>query len=168
MANVVWPPNAGGLSAASIVTLPNSLSVQVNALELDTTLSTNTSGAEVSRFVIKLLKAGASTNFYQFDPDTFTMSSGVAKIAFPNSSMFQDISFVNLNFTMFGDFVIGTSGALATGATRGFLQIPTCAGTPSGSLSGLVSGKAAMVLDTTGSKLWLSAVAGVWKGVVIA
>jgi hypothetical protein len=157
-----------GLGAASIVTQPNSNAVQVNALELDTTLSTATAGAEVSRFVIKLLKAGAAANYYQFDPDTFTMSSGVAKIAFPNSSMFQDISLVNLNFTMFGDMVVGASGALATSATRGFLQIPTCAGTPSGSLAGLTTGKAAMVLDTTGSKLWLSSVAGTWKGVVIA
>lgn len=158
----------GGLSAAQTVQLPNSVPALVTALELDTTLTTNTPGAEVSRWVIKLLKAGVSTNFYQFDPDTFTMSSGIAKIAFPNSSMFQDISLVNLNFTMFGDFVIGAAGALATNATRGFIQVPTCAGPPTGSLAGLTAGKAAFVYDTTNSKWWGSAVAGTWKGVVLA
>jgi hypothetical protein len=65
------------------------------------------------------------------------------------------------------DFVVGASAALATNATGGFLQIPTCAGTPTGTAH-LNTGKAAMILDTTANKLWLSSTAGTWKGVVIA
>ncbi len=79
----------------------------------------------------------------------------------------QNLSALPLFSGVQTDFVIGTAGANATTAVGGFLQIPTCAGTPTGTAH-LNTGKAAMVLDTTANKLWLSSTAGTWKGVVIA
>jgi hypothetical protein len=66
------------------------------------------------------------------------------------------------------DVVIGTNAALATNATAGFLQIPTCAGAPTGTVAALETGKVALVYDTTNNKLWVSAGGGTWKGVVLA
>lgn len=53
-----------------------------------------------------------------------------------------------------GSLSVGTSGAIATNATDGFLYIPTCAGTPTG-VPTAVSGKVAMVFDTTNNKLYI-------------
>jgi len=63
-----------------------------------------------------------------------------------------------------GNIVIGTA-ALSTTATDGFLYIPTCAGTPTGTPT-TYTGRAPMVLDTTNNKLYLYN--GGWKGVTIA
>lgn len=56
------------------------------------------------------------------------------------------------------DVIVSPAGALATNATTGFLRLPTCAGTPTGAAT-----NGAMVLDTTGSKLWLR-IGGAWVG----
>lgn len=64
-----------------------------------------------------------------------------------------------------GNVVVG-SAALATTATDGFLHIPTCAGTPTG-VPTAYTGRAPLVFDTTGSKLWVRT-GGTWKGVVVA
>ncbi len=52
-----------------------------------------------------------------------------------------------------GSVVIG-SAALATGATDGFLYIPTCAGTPTGAPTAF-TGRVAMIFDTTNSKFYI-------------
>lgn len=153
-----------GLSSTTIVQLPNATPTQVTALELDTTLTTNTPGAEVSRMVVKLLKAGVSTNCYQFDPDTLAMASGAGKVTFNgNCSVGTDAVFANMNLIANGDVVAGAVNAIATNATLGFLQIPTCAGTPTGTVARLVTGKACMVYDSTNFKIGLSLGGGVWK-----
>jgi hypothetical protein len=56
-----------------------------------------------------------------------------------------------------GDVRVGSS--LTTGATNGFLRIPTCAGTPTGVPAG---GTGSMVYDTTNNKLYIYN--GGWKG----
>lgn len=58
-----------------------------------------------------------------------------------------------------GNTVIGPGGALATTATDGFLHIPICAGTPTGTPT-TYSGKAAMVYDASNNKLYVYD--GVW------
>lgn len=50
--------------------------------------------------------------------------------------------------------IIG-NGAVATTATNGFLQINTCAGTPTGAPAGTVIGRAALVYDSTNKKLYV-------------
>src|SRR6185312_8748394 len=66
-----------------------------------------------------------------------------------------------------GNFVIGLSAALSTSATVGHLEIPTCAGTPTGTVV-VRSGKAAIIYDTTNNKLAVSPGGGVWKQVALA
>lgn len=53
-----------------------------------------------------------------------------------------------------GNIVCGKQAALATNATAGFLYIPTCAGTPSGTPTSY-TGKCALVFDTTNNKLYI-------------
>lgn len=57
---------------------------------------------------------------------------------------------------------IGGDGALATNAATGFLEIPSCAGTPTGTVVPR-SGKVALVYDSTNFKLGVSAGGGTWK-----
>lgn len=52
------------------------------------------------------------------------------------------------------NFVIGPQAALATTATDGFMHVPTCAGTPTGTPT-LFTGKVPLVYDTTGHILWV-------------
>jgi len=66
--------------------------------------------------------------------------------------------------TMQPSVVVGNQ-AIATTATDGFLYIPTCAGTPSGTPTSF-TGRVPMVFDTTGVKFWIFS--GTWKGVVVA
>lgn len=60
-----------------------------------------------------------------------------------------------------GSVVVGGGAALATDATDGFLYIPTCAGTPTGTPTAK-TGSCAMVFDTTNNKLYVFD--GNWKG----
>lgn len=59
-----------------------------------------------------------------------------------------------------GNFVIGTA-ALLTTATDGFLYVPTCAGTPTGTPTSY-SGAAPIVIDTTNNKLYFYS-SGQWR-----
>ena len=65
------------------------------------------------------------------------------------------------------NLLLGAPGAIATTATTGWVMINTCAGTPTGVPVGHAIGNAAMVLDTSGNKLWFYD-NGTWKGVAIS
>lgn len=65
-----------------------------------------------------------------------------------------------------GNAQLGVNGALATNATIGFVDFPTCAGAPSGTPSKTEAGHRSMIYDTTNHKIWFFD--GTWKGVVIA
>jgi hypothetical protein len=51
-----------------------------------------------------------------------------------------------------GSVIIGTA-AIATNATDGFLYVPTCAGTPTGTPT-TFTGSAPLIVDTTNHKLY--------------
>jgi hypothetical protein len=59
-----------------------------------------------------------------------------------------------------GGMVVGTA-ALATNATDGFLYVPTCAGTPTGTPT-THTGTAPIVVDTTNNKLYFYS-GGQWR-----
>lgn len=63
-------------------------------------------------------------------------------------------------FTSGGNIVMG-AGALATTATDGFLYVPTCAGTPTGTPSAY-AGMAPIVVNTTNNKLYFYS-GGAWR-----
>jgi hypothetical protein len=63
------------------------------------------------------------------------------------------------------NIVMGADGALATNAAAGHLTIPSCAGTPTGTVV-LQSGKVALIYDSTNFKLAVSAGGGTWKQTV--
>lgn len=60
----------------------------------------------------------------------------------------------NLQLFSPGDVQVGVSGALATDAAVGFLDVPSCAGTPTGTPSAVQTGKVPLVVDTTNHKLY--------------
>ncbi len=60
-----------------------------------------------------------------------------------------------------GSVLCGQSVALATNATDGFLYVPTCAGTPTGTPT-TQTGRAAIVVNTTNNKLYFYS-GGAWR-----
>jgi len=63
--------------------------------------------------------------------------------------------------TAVGNVVAGGSVALATTATNGFLYVPTCAGTPTGTPTS-ITGMAPIVVNTTNNKLYFYS-GGAWR-----
>jgi hypothetical protein len=66
-----------------------------------------------------------------------------------------------LKTQMLGDAVAVGNGVLNTTATDGFLYVPTCAGTPTGTPTGL-TGYAPIVVNTTNNKLYFYST-GAWR-----
>lgn len=66
-----------------------------------------------------------------------------------------------------GDNVVVGAGAVATNATAGFLWITSCAGAPSGAPTAPYTNAAALVVDTTNSKLYVR-VGTSWKSTTLA
>lgn len=64
-----------------------------------------------------------------------------------------------------GNVIVGTA-ALATSATNGFPWIPSCAGAPTGAPTAPYSNAAALVVDTTNSRLYVR-VGSTWKYVTL-
>jgi hypothetical protein len=58
-----------------------------------------------------------------------------------------------MRITSAGNIVAGGSAALATTASNGFLYVPTCVGTPTGTPT-TITGMAPIVVDTTNNKLY--------------
>jgi len=86
------------------------------------------------------------------------------QLIYSNST--QAMSFVTASaerarITAAGSFVAGGSVALATTATDGFLYVPTCAGTPTGTPTA-ITGMAPIIVDTTNHKLYFRS-GGVWR-----
>ena len=57
--------------------------------------------------------------------------------------------------------------ALSTSATVGFVMIPSCAGTPTGVPADIPTGQCPMVVDSSGTKLYVY-VGGAWKSCTLA
>jgi len=78
----------------------------------------------------------------------------------------SDISFFANNTERFriesnGSIRAGATAALATTATDGFLYVPTCAGTPTGTPTA-ITGMAPIVVNTTNNKLYFYS-GGAWR-----
>ena len=89
-----------------------------------------------------------------------TANSGPIIFA-PTTGADPDFATEVMRITPAGNIVAGASAALATTATNGFLYVPTCAGTPTGTPTA-ITGMAPIVVDTTNNKLYFYST-GVWR-----
>lgn len=85
-------------------------------------------------------------------PGRLVFSTTAAGASTPTSRM---------QITNAGNIVAGGSVALATNATDGFLYVPTCAGTPTGTPTA-ITGMAPIVVNTTNNKLYFYS-GGAWR-----
>jgi hypothetical protein len=91
----------------------------------------------------------------------YTQDSGASLLFFTGQSASDTAGDkVKMRVTATG-VIAGTSAALATTATNGFLYIPTCAGTPTGTPTA-VTGMAPIIVDTTNNKLYFYST-GQWR-----
>jgi hypothetical protein len=88
--------------------------------------------------------------------DTFFISKEMNAPLF-----FQTNGVTRASITAAGNFCAGAQSALATTATDGFLYVPTCAGTPTGTPTA-ISGMAPIVVNTTNNKLYFYS-GGAWR-----
>lgn len=95
-----------------------------------------------------------------------TISAGGLTVTASSGSGFKVLTGGN------GDVFVGGAAqpaALATSEVTGFLYVPTCAGTPTGVPTNHNTGAAAIVGDSTGSKIWIYFNnIGAWRGVAVA
>jgi len=84
-----------------------------------------------------------------------------APITGDGTLIFQTVSTERMRITATGNIVAGASAALATTATNGFLYVPTCAGTPTGTPTA-ITGMAPIVVNTTNNKLYFYS-GGAWR-----
>jgi hypothetical protein len=121
-----------------------------------------------TRFSITTDGTVSSTTKFKISPETaagansffFDQGNGMRFLAFNNAlSVSQDLFIegarIYLNKGQYGvnrSIIAGTS--VATTATNGFLYIPTCAGTPTGTPTA-ESGTAPIVIDSTNNKMYI-------------
>lgn len=175
------PANGFRLPAAGVMELrANSgvaavfegLSSGVDYIQFTNAATANPSAVQInakgSSTSIIFVQAGKGPNgFFQVNPGDATGRALVVKglssqtgnlMEFQNSSN-TVLGFVDAN----GSLVCG-SGALSTSATTGFIYMPTCAGTPTGSPSSH-TGTVPFVYDTTNNKICIYS-GGAWKKTV--
>lgn len=110
------------------------------------------------KVMVPLGSASAPALFVTGDTNTGLFSGGADQLGIATNGAQR------LNADANGNVVINTA-ALATSATNGFLYIPTCAGTPTGSPTSY-SGRAPLVLDTANNRLYLHN-GSAWKYAVL-
>lgn len=136
--------NRLGLSAngSNVLTLQSGI-LTVGGLVL--TSSDGTNSAPVFSWASDL-----DNGMYRIGTNNVGLAAGGAKVL--------DLSATVVNVPV--SLTIGT-GALATNATDGFLYIPSCAGTPTGTPT-TVTGRVPMIYDTTNHKFYIYDSG--WKG----
>ena len=81
---------------------------------------------------------------------------------FPTSGSTNDYTNLTLQ-PIGGNVIVGAGSSLATGATNGFICIPTCAGAPSGSPPAIPAGSVPLIYDTTNDRLYIRTPGGTWR-----
>lgn len=119
--------------------------------------------------VINLIGSSTSdgTNFFNtiaiqgVMDGTATAGSHPTYIAFATTPSGSTARVERMRISASGEIIVGTA-ALSTSATAGFIWIPSCAGAPSGSPTAPYTNAAALVADTTNSRLYVR-IGSTWK-----
>jgi hypothetical protein len=130
-----------------------------------------TAGAEKLNIIANTATSGLEKGFAvtnDVDSNCFISITGTAAtdkraVIGPTSStalVFQTNGSARARIPAAGGMVVGTA-ALATNATDGFLYVPTCAGTPTGTPT-TQTGTAPIVINTTNNKLYFYS-GGAWR-----
>jgi len=110
----------------------------------------------------QLIRAGTNFNSTIAFGDQDSSTSGQLIYAHNGDYMaFNTNAAERMRITAAGNIVAGASAALATTATDGFLYVPTCAGTPTGTPTA-ITGMAPIVVNTTNNKLYFYS-GGAWR-----
>ena len=117
----------------------------------------------VARLTLNPSSAFDNSVYYNLGPSidgllesTSTNASALVFSTYTGSSLVE-----RARITAAGNVVAGGSVALATNATDGFLYVPTCAGTPTGTPTA-ITGMAPIVVNTTNNKLYFYS-GGAWR-----
>lgn len=159
--------SAGG--NASALTLSSAGVDTVTVLGSNVGIGTSSPVNSASTTALTIYNATAAALYLQNSTSGTTSSDG-ATIQFVDSDLtitnresgyvrFNTANTERMRIDSSGNVRVGTA-ALATTATDGFLYIPTCAGTPTGTPT-VVTGLAPMVIDSTNNKLYIYS-GGAW------
>jgi hypothetical protein len=148
--------NAGnlGIGTSSPGTRLHSKSSQADNLRLEGTTARG-SGDVFASFFDPTGRKGLIGYAASVD-DTFFVANEMNAPLF-----FQTNGITRASITAAGNFCAGAQSALATTATNGFLYVPTCAGTPTGTPTA-ITGMAPIVVNTTNNKLYFYS-GGAWR-----
>jgi hypothetical protein len=113
------------------------------------------SAASVAKTVLTLTDETQASVSFILHTDLVRMATGGS-----DALAFETNSAERARIPAAGGMVVGTA-ALATTATDGFLYVPTCAGTPTGTPT-TQTGTAPIVVDTTNNKLYFYS-GGQWR-----
>jgi hypothetical protein len=143
-----------GIGTSSPGTRLHSRSTQADNLRLEGTTARG-SGSVFGSFFDPTGRKGFWGYAAALD-DTFFISNEMnAQLAFQTNAI------TRASITAAGNFCAGAQSALATTATDGFLYVPTCAGTPTGTPTA-ITGMAPIVVNTTNNKLYFYS-GGAWR-----
>ena len=109
---------------------------------------------------IRVNEDGAGTKVIQVRSN-FAGIAPAINVSTNDPLLLQTNNTERMRITGAGNIVAGASAALATTATDGFLYVPTCAGTPTGTPTA-ITGMAPIVVDTTNNKLYFYS-GGQWR-----
>ena len=149
----------GGAAALTYAASGNNLTVAAqNAADVPLLIK----GASSQSGNLLELRSSSNTLLINFDSSGNLSVPGLFISSFAACGLFYDkgLSANALALPGNGTVVVG-NGAVSTTAGDGFLYIPTCAGTPTGTPVSH-TGTVALVFDTTGHKFWIYD--GAWKG----
>jgi len=119
-------------------------------------------GVEIQRSGIATLRLENFTASNSFELYADSAANGINLRGRDSSPMvFWTANTERMRITGTGNIVAGASAALATTATDGFLYVPTCAGTPTGTPTA-ITGMAPIVVNTTNNKLYFYS-GGAWR-----
>lgn len=106
-------------------------------------------------YYVKSIAAGQASPHW-ITEDLGTYAIGTARVGWRSNTNLVLCSndTARLTITTLGSVLTAVAGAIATNATDGFLYIPTCAGTPTGTPTAQ-TGMRAMVWDSTNYKLYV-------------